>query len=320
MYEISVIIPVFNTEKYLADCLDSVCASTVFPLCQVLVIDDGSLDGSLEIAGEYGRRYENISVYRTFHSGVSAARNRGIQKARGRYLFFLDSDDRVEKEYLQKLYEAIEENDCDMACAGFSRVKEGGNPVPAVKSILSPGGVTSGCEYLERRMDAGDWDNQIWCNLYRKAFLKEHGLTFCEDIHLYEDILFTNRALLYASKIRTVPEYGYVYRQRKGSLVQSGLSDQDVENALLVLERFRKEYENYDKRQKHAAGRVYFQIVSMILYCIGALHSTKKKEYYRRLSRLKLWKPLLGSISSKKEAVKWVIFRIGWGLYYPFCR
>lgn len=327
MYEISVIIPVFNTEAYLEQCLDSVCRSTVFPLCEVLVIDDGSSDRSLELARGYEARYDNLFVYSTSRCGASGARNHGIQKAKGRYLFFLDSDDWIDPEYLQKLYDCIEALHCDMICAGCSHVEGGQAPVPRVKSILSRDHVISGCEYLEKRMDADDWDNEVWCNLYRRSFLEYNQILFCEKIWLYEDILFTNRALLYATRVAALPEYGYHYRIRKDSLIRRALSEADVKNCMLVLKQFCNEYGCYSRVQKHAAGRVYFRIVSMILYNIGELQAEQKKmqmgqekKYYRRLSKLQLWKPLLFSISNGKEAVKWLIFRIHWSLYYPLVK
>lgn len=321
MYEISVIIPVFNTEMYLRDCLDSVCASTIFDSCEILVIDDGSSDGSLRIAKEYEAHYDNIFVYSYPNRGVSSARNRGIKEARGKYIFFLDSDDQIEKNYLQKLYDCMEIRGCDMVCAGFSRLeKEGRNPVPVIRPVLSLNSVLSGCEYLEKRMDADDWDNQVWCVLYKSAFLKETQVTFCETIRIYEDILFINQVLLYASRVCVLPEYGYMYRMRQGSLIQCGLSEEDVENCLLVLKEFEKRYDHYSRMQKHAVGRLYFRIISMILYDMGEIHSEKKKQHYEQLAQLKLWKPLLVSVSNRKEAVKWLIFRIHWGLYYPMVK
>lgn len=320
MYEISVIIPVFNTEEYLGRCLDSVCGSTVFQLCEMIVIDDGSLDGSLEIAKRYEERYDNVFVYSYSNGGVSSARNLGIRKAHGRYIFFLDSDDWIDKDYLQKLYERMAGLDCDMVCAGFSCMEESGNWFPMVKSILSVNRVVSGCEYLEARMDAGDWDNQIWCILYKKTFLEQNHIVFCEKIQLYEDVLFTNQALLHAASVSVLSEYGYMYRMREGSLIQSGLSEKDIENCVLVLKEFRKEYDDYNSIQRHAAGRLFFRIISMILYDIGELNSGKKKQYYRSLSELKLWIPLLVSVSGWKEAVKWLIFRIYWGGYYPIVK
>lgn len=320
MYEISVIIPVFNTEKYLAHCLDSVCGSTVFQLCEVIVIDDGSLDGSLEIAKRYEARYDNVFVYSYSNGGVSRARNLGMRKAHGRYIFFLDSDDWIEKDYLQKLYERMICLDCDMVWAGFSCRGTNGNWFPMTKQILSANCVVSGCDYLEMRMDAGDWDNQIWCILYKKAFLEQKHIVFCEKIQLYEDVLFTNQALLHAASVSVLAEYGYMYRRREGSLIHSGLSEKDIENCILVLKEFRKEYESYNRIQRHAAGRIFFRVISMILYDIGELDSGKKKQYYRSLSKLKLWIPLLLSVSDGKEAVKWLIFRMNWGGYYPIVK
>lgn len=169
-------------------------------------------------------------------------------------------------------------------------------------------------------MDADDWHNEVCCALYCRSFLERKHLRFREEIRLYEDILFTNQVLLQACRVCTLPEYGYLYRVREGSLVQSGISQRDIENCLLILAEFRKEYDSCSREQKHAAGRVCFQIISMTLYYIGELNPKDKRRYFRKLDQLALWKLLFRSVSGWKEALKWLIFRLHWSLYYPLVK
>lgn len=329
MCEISIIIPVYNTEAYLAECLDSVCCSTIFAKCEVILVNDGSTDGSGSIIREYQEKYDNIVGYTFANSGPGASRNRGMERASGTYLFFLDSDDRMQKDYLEKLYRYLEENECEVAYAGFSFWEKEGEQetlFPVVRSVLLKNRLCSGCDYLERRMDQGDWNNQVWCALYRRSFLERYHLRFAEEIRLYEDVLFSTQVLLCSSSVGMLPEYGYQYRTRLGSLVHSGMSREDVESSMYVAEKLRKAYEGYQRSQKHAAGRVLFPLVSMILYDIGKLYDGKmleqseRKRYYRRLSRMHLWIPLLASVSGGKEAAKWLIFRFHWAFYYPLVK
>lgn len=317
MAEISVIIPVYNTDKYLSECLESVIASSLFNVCEVIIIDDGSSDNSVAVAESYCKKYKNISLYSYSNGGLSAARNRGLSLASGKYIFFLDSDDYIASDYIEKLYESIREKDCDIVFAGFSRSDlESGICYKVERKALETNQVISGCEYLEKRMDVDDWQNQVWCAIYRKDFFDKYKLKFSENVRVYEDILFTNRILLYAESVYMIPEYGYMYRVREGSLVQGGVTDFDISNCILIMNEFCKEYPTLNRVQRHGIGRVYFQLISMILYCIGDIKSEHKAEFFNNLSALRLWKPLVRSVSNIKELIKLIVFRTNWGLYY----
>ena len=107
--EISVIIPVYNTEKYVEECIESVLAQTYTDF-ELILIDDGSEDNSREICREMGRKDDRIRLIQMEHRGVSAARNAGMDAAVGKYLFFLDSDDMIHPQLLEALYEVHEKN------------------------------------------------------------------------------------------------------------------------------------------------------------------------------------------------------------------
>lgn len=321
MVEISVIIPVYNTEKYIKDCLESLCNSTVFNKCEIIVIDDGSTDHSVEIVEEYIKKHGNVSLYSYANMGLSSARNKGLEQAKGKYIFFVDSDDFIENDYLQKLYEAIEKEDVDVVFAGFTNVNANGQFKTIEKrKVLHECNVLSGCDYLEKRMDAEDWSNQVWCAIYKRKFLIQHHIQFDENVMLYEDILFTNVVLLLAEKVYAVPQYGYMYRTRENSLVHEGISQKDVDNLLLILEKFMNSWSYYTVIQKHAAGRMYFQLLSMLLYDIGVVNPFNKKMYYQRIENSGVMKALRESCTCRKEKIKVFIFKSGLHWYYQIIR
>ena len=118
--KITVIIPVYNVEIYLADCLDSVLQQTLNEI-EIICINDGSSDNSLEILKEYARKDSRIIIISQENKGLGSARNRGLEVATGEYVAFLDSDDWVDNNYYEKLYNTAKKYNSEIACAGFKR-------------------------------------------------------------------------------------------------------------------------------------------------------------------------------------------------------
>ena len=116
--QVSVIIPIYNVEKYLEDCINSILEQT-FQNYEAILVDDGSTDKCGEICDEYAKKDSRIKVVHTENQGLSEARNTGILLAKGKYLAFVDSDDFVRNDFLQKLYEAIEKSEADICEANF---------------------------------------------------------------------------------------------------------------------------------------------------------------------------------------------------------
>ena len=117
---VSLIIPVYNVEQYLPKCLESIAAQTLKGF-EVILVDDGSTDHSLEILRGFARRFPNTCVIHQENGGVSKARNAGIQAARGEYIAFMDSDDYIAPLYLQRLYESAKKYRADMVCCSYYR-------------------------------------------------------------------------------------------------------------------------------------------------------------------------------------------------------
>lgn len=315
MTDISIIIPVYNTEKYIAECLDSVVNSTIFDRCEVIIIDDGSTDNSVKIADKYCNKYDNISLYSYENHGVSFARNKGVEKAVGKYLAFVDSDDVVGKDYIEKLYNEAETKNCEIVFAGFSRFKDTKNKSTIInRNVLDANNVMTGCQYLEKRMDAGDWEHQVWNAIYNRNFIEKNKVTFDENIKVYEDVLFTNEILLLADRVYMIPEYGYFYRNRNMSLTNSNITDFDIGYLISILDKYKNWYETYDKDQKHAIGRASIELLSMLLFYVSDREN--KKEYFKKLNSLKLFPMLFSSAKTFKEWVKLIVFKLNWNLFY----
>lgn len=321
MAEISVIIPIYQVEAYIAQCLDSLVQETMFDRCQVLLIDDGSRDRGPEIAQQYAERYDNCSLLRFPNGGLSEARNRGLDRALGKYVFFLDSDDLLSGQYLERLYAAAEETGCDIVYAGFSETDEAGR-ITLVKerSVLNRDGVCAGSEFLERRMDAGDWNNQVWCALYRREFLETAGLRFLPECRLYEDVLFSCRTAAEAKRVTAIPEYGYLYRSRPQSLVHGEYTQRDIEGCIQVMEQLLTVHQALEGPRKRAYGRAIVEHMSMTAYHLGAVRMTGKKPWYRKLKKHAALALKRGCAVTPKERVKAVLLATVPEAYYQMTR
>lgn len=215
MTEISVIIPVYNVRPWLCECLDSILAQT-FSDIEIIVVDDGSDDGSGEICDAYAVKDRRITVIHRENGGLSAARNTGIKAASGRYLMFLDSDDYVDPRFCEIPYRLAEEHHADIVSFRFYRFKDGepdslkADPLPEEEKLVSFHEAMT--EYY-RYITVGTWSK-----LYASHLFQE--ISFPEGRY-FEDIDTTWRLFHKANVIYVSRSLLYYYRSRRGSIVSS---------------------------------------------------------------------------------------------------
>lgn len=203
---VSIIIPVYNCEKYLDKCLGSVIAQSYRKL-EIIVINDGSKDNSGQIIQEYADNYANILPINQTNSGVSAARNNGIEKASGEYLLFVDGDDYLEAEYVKKLVEAAQKNASDLVICGCTMVDQEGK---VIRELIPE-------KYKKGEQE--EWAyrlSSVCSHLYRRKVWIESGIKFAEGVR-GEDIpvdLYFNYT---CNNIVVISEGGYYYVQHKDS-------------------------------------------------------------------------------------------------------
>jgi len=213
----SFIVPVYNVEKYLRECLDSVLSQT-YTGYEVICINDGSTDGSLTILEEYAEQNERIKIITQENQGLSAARNKGIREASGDYIFFLDSDDWIEPNALEIL--AQKQRGEDLVCFNGRRVFEDGRTEEPDSGIEET--QMTGWEYYNKYALLPRKFHFV-CSvlrLYCREYILKNNLFFEEGIY-HEDNLFTPLAYYYAQTVKVIPDCLYVYRIRKGSIMQT---------------------------------------------------------------------------------------------------
>lgn len=213
---ISIIIPAYNVEKFLSQCLDSI-SSQDFEDYEVIVVNDGSTDGTLPLLEHYAAAWPQLKVISQDNQGMSTARNCGFKEATGDYVMFIDSDDWLTDGSLAKVADAL--MDEDILCFNAKKYLEStgvylDNQLPIFDSAIS------GWEYFNRQrlIPTEIHFVCIWQRAYKRSFLLDNNLYFADGILRAEDDLFTTMAMYYAKSLRVIPDYVYVYRVREQSI------------------------------------------------------------------------------------------------------
>lgn len=225
--KISIIVPVYNTERYLDRCMKSLVGQTLQEL-EIILVDDGSQAVCAEKCDQWGRKDERIHVIHKKNQGLGFARNTGIQAAYGRYLLFIDSDDYVEKEMCHALYETAEREAADIVVSGYQKIYRNGE-----REICSNEGIPEILEgeqvnsILLANMLGAPPDHasddyigmSVWKNLYRRQTVMEHQIRFpSEREYISEDIIFHIYYLRHVRKAAVLHDAFYCYCQNGDSL------------------------------------------------------------------------------------------------------
>ncbi len=212
MFKVSVIIPVYNTEQFLADCLESVVNQTLKEL-EIILVDDGSTDTSLEIIEAYRRKYpERIQVISKENGGQASARNMAIPLCHGEYIGFVDSDDYIEPEMYETMYLKAKAEDADYVECDYVNVKI--NDKGEQERIADYGSRVR--EYSDKQDMFIDPMLAPWNKIYRGEMLKKSGITFPEGL-IYEDTAFCLKAISFIRRFAFVPRKFVVHFYRGGS-------------------------------------------------------------------------------------------------------
>ena len=274
----SIIIPIYNVEQYLEDCLNSVIAQT-YPDYEVICVNDGSTDGSLAILEDFQKKYNQVKVITQHNKGLSGARNAGIQAAKGDYLFFLDSDDWIETDTLKILAE--KQNGEDLLCFNGRRCFEDGTTEEPDSGIEES--QLTGWEYYNKYALLPRKFHFVCTvlRLYRREYLLKNDLFFEEGIY-HEDNLFTPLACYYAQTVKVIPDWLYIYRIRKGSITQT-INVQRIFDMITVankLSDFFIPIRDIDKQQlyKEIAGEYFGAFTSDNVKLFGNQDTEIKKQ------------------------------------------
>ena len=228
--KISIIIPIYNVEEYIEDTLNSLLNQTIIKDMEILMIDDGSFDGSRYIIEKYSLDYENFYAYHKENEGPGIARNLGIDLAKGEYIHFLDSDDYVLPNTYERAYEIAKNNNSDFLSLFGVRMRRYNITDSyiynnAFKNIIG----TIDSAKLED-MPELIWDTFVTNKLYKKEFLEKNNLKFIKEKKYYEDVIFALGAYGLAEKISLTKDIFYYWRKRENSNFSITQQYSDINN------------------------------------------------------------------------------------------
>ena len=276
MCDISVIIPVFNVSNYLNKCLDSVINQS-FQNIEIICVNDGSTDNSLEILNEYAQKDKRIKIITQNNKGLGAARNVGLKYSSGKYIYFLDSDDYIDSTTLEKLYNNIISNDSDVVLFKFQTFN-GDNNIHKRGSEFRIDKIFGNIEYSNFTFNYKDVKKHVLnsafsacLKLYKKDLIQ---FKFPENI-FFEDVLFHVKVMINASKISFVNEELYYYRSNENSILNSSANELDIFKVISMVEDYLNENDYLDEFEKEFRD---FKITQILQYII----SSNSESYYKK--------------------------------------
>lgn len=286
---LSIVVPVYGVELWIKRCLSSIVDQPDFErYCELIIVDDGSPDRSVEIAQEVCEAVPNVQLIRQANQGLGAARNTGAAVARGRFLWFVDSDDWLTPEGLTLVIGTLE-REPDLEVLNIDYVMSNGCHSTVINHA-DPNVVYAGIDYLSRSTVQNPVQYYVWS----LAFYRKHDLQF--EFGLYhEDTLFTPTALFYASRVRRLAIDCYVYNLREGSIMSSGKLLKHAMDMVTIVNRLEKFRASVCTRGASVLSNYSANAIGGVYYYWKQLSPEEKSIVHKRLRILRLLMPVMRS-------------------------
>lgn len=283
--KISIIVPVYNVEKYVLECLNSISGLSLD--YEIIVVNDGSKDGSLEVVNQFVSSFNgSIKVISKSNGGLSSARNIGILNANGDYLFFLDSDDYIVKKQFESFADDVIKDNVDIGFADYCYLRDGkieANREAAYRKVIASKDnlIRDGISYAECFFDKRhNFFNVEACFLLiRRDLLLKNNILFREGIY-HEDTLFTLSCLTVAQRVNFYNKTFYVYRMRDDSIMHTS-------NPRVIEQKFRDKgliaQELYLLKNKRRISAMFLDSLIVELLLVSFMHFKRKNEFAKEV-------------------------------------
>ena len=303
--KLSIVVNMYNTAAYMPKCLDSLLSQDI-PMSEyeIILVDDCSPDNSLAMANEYAAQYPNIRVCtHEKNKGLAAARNTGIDAAKGEYLCFVDPDDYIEKNSLAALLKQMDDEQLDMLRFNYQKVDEQYNNVPdseiEARFDYTPK-IMTGTEFLAHRLGVGCY---VWAYIYRLEFIERTGIRFFEGC-FFDDTPWLPRILQKALRINVTPVRHQYYLQRSTSMVHARNKQAIIRRADMFMQMIDILKDQRAEAPKETYGwydMMLAHLSSSLLTTMSLCDYVSCKDYYAQLYAKGIFPLTLKRASSKSK-------------------
>lgn len=313
MIKYSFIVPVYNTEKYLKKCLDSLVNQT-YKDFEIILVNDGSTDKSSNIISKYQKKYKNIIVIDKENEGLSMARNRGVQKSSGKYIIFVDSDDYVSNKLLEEVDKKIDDSDIlrfQIATEDeeYTKINE-----------YHEEGFESMCGYdAFKYLSSYHFVEPAWCYVIRKNYYIENKFSFKKGVY-HEDFGLIPYVIYKARKVKSIDFIGYYYIQRNGSIMNNNDYKKTVKKAFDMLEQYKtmRLFAKNINRKNNLDDYFLSYISNSVIVKARELKKDEKKVYINELKKLNVFDGVL--VNTRIRRFKKYLMKHNLNLYLKVVR
>lgn len=305
----SIIVPVYNVEKYLDKCLKSILNQT-YDNYEVVIVNDGSPDGSQNIINKYVKKDKRFVGYKKENGGLSSARNYGLEKITGDYILFVDSDDYLENELLEKLNLSLTKNKVDLIRFECNVVDEKENILfkPSSSSYTN-----TDVEKVINELVAKEYFEPVWSYCYSSSFFKKNNFKF-EIGRIHEDYGIMLLILYYANKITSLNYYGYNYVQRENSIMSEKNYDKTKKSVYDYLYLYLKDCEIFlNEKDNHKKDVLLSFGAESVIFASRLLNHKDFKEYVKCIKKEKVIDKI--KVYNYKKVIKKIVATVDIRLY-----
>lgn len=303
---VTIIVPIYNAEKYLKECVESILCQTYKEL-QIILVNDGSTDNSLDICSDFSKRDSRIELINQKNTGVSSARNLGIEASKGEYIYFIDSDDYLDYSTIEKLLNTIKLSNADICVLMKYTIK------PVSPDIINCTKLGK-CEAI-RELFLLRFPSSLWAYLYKKEVLKDIRLN--NDIHFFEDFEFNYRVLKNIDNIALSYDNLYYYRAHELSTNNQLFNKKRI----TCLQIFDLHKESINKSDCNIAPySIFFRSHFIISVIINIIKSNNVDKKYITITKIKLKEMLYDAVFSKYVPISYKLLMISYLIKFPILK
>lgn len=301
---VSIVIPIYNSGKYLEQCIVSVLNQTYFYM-EIILINDGSTDNSADICNQFADKDRRIKVIHQKNGGVSLARNVGIENSQGEYICFIDSDDYIENNMIAYLVSSFENNDVDLAMCGYyinNKKMDNNSNVNRIFNRIETAQIVSGLKYNYR--------GYLWNKMFKTDIIKNYNLSFSSDYYICEDALFCQKYIKYIDKSVCLSEAKYHYIKHENSAMRQKLNTKRF-SVLKAYEEIINICQDYNNKELNLQLRCNYIRHNILILKSMLLNQNVENLYFGQKAYSNLKRNFLIYISNRKISFSHKVLGLG---------